>query len=152
MEGRYFCYIEYINYHEKTNYELSNPDLKNALVFDKSKMRVLGMKDGKLAMVEDNDKALVRTRKEGNTSKYYYYIPANKAYLPIKQSESSATSIKLLLPDEYQVAMSISKVVTDENVQTGIYTLTGVKVKEENDATGLPRGIYIINGKKQVIK
>ncbi len=152
LEGRYFCYIEYINYHEKTNYELSNPDLKNALVFDKSKMRVLGMKDGKLAMVEDNDKALVRTRKEGNTSKYYYYIPANKAYLPIKSSESSATSIKLLLPNEYQVALSISKVVSDENVQTGIYTLTGVKVKEENDATGLPSGIYIINGKKQVVK
>lgn len=152
LDGRYFCYIEYINYHEKTNYELSNPDLKNALVFNQGTMRVLGVKDGQLAMVNDNTDALVKTRKEGNTSKYYYYIPANKAYLPIKSSESSATSIKLLLPQKYDEAMSITRITTDEINKTGIYTLTGVKVKEGNDATNLPSGIYIIDGKKQVIR
>jgi hypothetical protein len=34
----------------------------------------------------------------------------------------------------------------------GIYTLTGVKVKDGNDTKGLPIGIYIVNGKKLIIR
>ena len=79
-------------------------------------------------------------------------MPANKAYLPIKKTESSATNITLLRPDEYEVALSISKVTTEKSTKPGIYTLTGVKVKEDNNTSELPSGIYIIDGKKQVIK
>ena len=152
LAGRYFCYILLKGHGNYENENATGKELKNALEFDKNTMRVLGVKDGKLAMVTDNDKAFTKTRKEGNTTKYYYYMPANKAYLPIKNTESSATNIKLLLPDEYEVASSISKVTTEKSTKTGVYTLTGVKVKEDNNTSELPNGIYIIDGKKQVIK
>ena len=59
----------------------------------------------------------------------------------------------MLLPADYDVATSISKVVSEDKVvNEGIYTLTGVKVKDTNSTENLPCGIYIINGKKQVIR
>ena len=62
-------------------------------------------------------------------------------------------SYKLLLPDDYAAATSISKVTCeDKPAQEGVYTLTGIKVKDTNSTDNLPSGIYIINGKKQVIK
>ncbi len=152
LAGRYFCYILLKGHGNYENENTTGKELKNALEFDKNTMRVLGVKDGKLAMVTENDKAFTKTRKEGNTTKYYYYMPANKAYLPIKKTESSATNITLLRPDEYEVALSISKVTTEKSTKPGIYTLTGVKVKEDNNTSELPSGIYIIDGKKQVIK
>ena len=137
LKGNIFCYIPQGNEDAK---------LMNALEFKKSSMRVLASVDGKLAFVADNNNALVT--KKGNK-----YIPANKAYLPINEAYNTATAngIKLLPPDEYEVATSISKVTTDKQSKTGIYTLTGVKVKENNDTEYLPNGIYVIDGKKQVI-
>ena len=148
LVGRYFCYIEYTTY--KKTYELPNPDLKNALEFDTKTMRVLGQtEDGKLGFVDNNDNAL---KVNGSATGTHKYIPANSAYLKINESEASAKKIKLLSPEEYQVALSISKVTAEESSKSGIYTLTGVKVKEDNNTDGLPNGIYIINGKKQVIR
>ena len=146
LSGRYFCYILYQGKAE--NETDLGKELKNALDFDKTSMRVLGIKDGKLAMVDDNDNALTITTKANGKGKY---IPANKAFL--RNVSASATKVTLLLPDEYEVAASISKVTADdEQAKTGIYTMTGVKVKEDNNSDGLPSGIYIIDGKKQVIK
>ena len=142
LKGNVFCYIPEGN---------EDPKLKNALEYAKSTMRVLGSVNGQLAFVADNDNALRVVTKNGNKEKY---IPANKAYLTINAADNTKTAagIKLLLPDEYAVAVSISKVAADEQVKTGIYTLTGVKVKEDNNSDGLPNGVYIIEGKKQVIK
>ena len=111
-------------------------------------MRVLGkLANGELGFVANNDKAL----KIKSGAKY---IPANKAYLPVNPAYKTKTAngIKLLETSDYDVAASISKVVADEQSKTGIYTLTGVKVKEGNNTDDLPNGIYIIDGKKQVIK
>ena len=144
LKGRVFCFVPS---------EKEDQNMKNALAFNESTMRVLGVKDGKLAMVTDNNSALkIITKSNGVKEKY---IPANKAYLPISSSDTAATAngVKLLLPDEYAAATSISKVVSEEKpTKEGIYTLTGVKVKEGNASENLPNGIYIINGKKQVIR
>ena len=139
--------------------------MKNALEFNKKTMCVLGMKDitrgdrgettgAKLVLVTEsnNDYNISSSLTNG-------YIPANKAYLPlnsISSSEADAIAkkgIRLLLPADYDVATSISKVVSEDKVvKEGIYTLTGVKVKDTNSTENLPSGIYIINGKKQVIR
>lgn len=34
----------------------------------------------------------------------------------------------------------------------GIYSLSGQRLRNGNDLTGLPSGIYIVNGKKYVVK
>lgn len=49
------------------------------------------------------------------------------------------------------VDAGISSVTTTGAQAKGIYTLTGVRMPN-TDATNLPKGIYIINGKKTIIK
>ena len=34
----------------------------------------------------------------------------------------------------------------------GVYTTTGVKLRPTGDTTGLPAGIYVVNGKTRIIK
>ena len=156
--GTKFCFIPS---------EREDPKMENALKFDTKKMRLLGLVD----IQSDNNNGQIIDSKlafvaEANESKYHNsltlnkgYIPANKVYLPISNSSDAAATangIKLFLPDEYETeyksATSIKKVVNEnKSAKEGIYTLTGVKVKEENNTNNLPRGIYIINGKKQVI-
>ena len=144
LKGRIFSFIPT---------EDEDQSMKNALEFNKNTMRVLGVKDGKLAMVTDNNNSLkVVSKKSGDKE---YYIPANKAYLAINSSDATATDkgIKLLLPEEYAVATSINKVMNEDlPAKEGVYTLTGVKVKDTNSTEDLPSGIYIIGGKKQVVK
>lgn len=142
LKGNIFCYIPEGN---------EDPNLKNALEYKKSTMRVLASVNGKLCFVADNDNALKVVTKNNVKERY---IPANKAYLPINTTYNTATAngIQLLLPEDYAVATSISKVTADEQGKTGIYTLSGIKVKEDNNTDGIPSGIYIIDGKKQVIR
>lgn len=155
LKGRVFCFIP-------TQYEDQN--MKNALEFNKNTMCVLGMKDITRGDRGETTAKLVFVNESNNdynisTSLTNGYIPANKAYLPlnnISSSEADAIAkkgIRLLLPADYDVATSISKVVSEDKVvKEGIYTLTGVKVKDTNSTENLPSGIYIINGKKQVIR
>lgn len=153
LKGRVFCFIP-------TQYE--DQTMKNALEFNKSTMRVMGLVDierdnsngkiigAKLAFVNEASNTYNNTLTLNNG-----YIPANKVYLPISSSDDAATAkgIKLLLPEEYAVATSISKVTSEDlPVQEGIYTLTGVKVKNTNSTEDLPSGIYIIGGKKHIVK
>lgn len=145
LKGRIFCFIP-------TEYE--DQSMKNALEFNKNSMRVIGFVDGELSLVEDANSTYSNGLALSNIQNKKY-IPANKVYLPISSSDAKATAngIKLLLPNEYAVAASITKVISEEkHVQEGIYTLTGIKVKEDNNTDNLPSGIYIINGKKQVIR
>ena len=153
LKGRVFCFIP-------TQYE--DQTMKNALEFNKSTMRVMGLVDierdnsngkiigAKLAFVNEASNTYNNSLTLNNG-----YIPANKVYLPISSSDDAATAkgIKLLLPEEYAVATSISKVTSEElPVKEGIYTLTGVKVKDTNSTEDLPSGIYIIGGKKHIVK
>lgn len=153
LKGRVFCFIP-------TEYEDQN--MKNALEFNKNSMRIIGLvdikRDNSNGQVIDSKLGFVAEANDMNGNARALnkgYIPANKVYLPISSSDAAATAngITLLKPAEYAVAASISKVMSeDKSAKEGIYTLTGVKVKEDNNTNNLPRGIYIINGKKQVIR
>ncbi len=58
---------------------------------------------------------------------------------------------KLLLADtDYKLPTGIEEISADEDLTTQIYTLQGVRV--DKDVNRLERGIYVINGKKIVIK
>lgn len=66
-------------------------------------------------------------------------------------SEDSQVPIYVAFVGKKTVDAGISQVSTTETKATGIYTLTGVRMPN-TDATNLPKGIYIINGKKTIIK
>lgn len=66
-------------------------------------------------------------------------------------SEDEQMPIYVTFVGKKKVAAGISQVATAATKAKGIYTLTGVRMPN-TDATNLPKGIYIINGKKTIIK
>ena len=67
------------------------------------------------------------------------------------QSEDTQMPIYVTFVGKKKVPAGISQVATSANKATGIYTLTGVRVNA-TDVKSLSKGIYIVNGKKQIVK
>jgi hypothetical protein len=111
--------------------------------------RVLGKdSEGNLALIPASNNELVVTDVDK-------YLPANKAYFWISENENEATKngIKLLNKADFDTATAIQSVVSKTATEkSGIYTLTGARVAEGNSTEGLTKGIYIINGKKVVVR
>ena len=75
----------------------------------------------------------------------FKFNSSNKAYLAIPAENNPGASIFLSFDDDTD---GINGISASERSERGIYTLTGVRVDSKN----LPKGIYIVNGKKQVVK
>lgn len=67
------------------------------------------------------------------------------------QSENVQIPIYVTFVGKKTVEAGISQVATSASKATGIYTLTGVRVNA-TDVKSLPKGIYIVNGQKQIVK
>lgn len=67
------------------------------------------------------------------------------------QSEDTQMPIYVAFVGKKAVDAGISSVTTTGAQAKGIYTLTGVRMPN-TDTANLPKGIYIINGKKTIIK
>lgn len=149
LTGVYFCFVKIKGVEGNTESEKKDMvGIKNAVSYSSTTMRVLGKVDGKLALVPASNKDLYVTNKDK-------YIPANKAYITIAAADASRTSkgIKIVSTEEFNTATAIKNVNADEETsKPGIYTLSGVKVKSDNSTEGLPNGIYIMGGKKFIIK
>lgn len=138
LEGRYFSYIPRTSDGLTENENMS--ELKDALPYTPSQMRVLGVADGKLALVKPSengkDKQLVVTK----SSKYM--LP-NKAFLQF----ANVPNVISLTTEP----LSIRTVGQEKAQNTDIYNLQGQKVADKGtNIDELPRGLYIINGKKVI--
>ena len=150
LKGIYFCYVKYKGDEKKNGESTVAPmvEEKNVTPYDESTMRVLGSVDGKLALVVAKDNQL-------EVSDQGKYLLANKAYFPIKSTEANATKSGIQLVDKasFDNLTAISSTTFDKvPANDGVYTLTGIRVKTNNSTEGLSNGIYIINGKKVIIK
>lgn len=148
LKGIYFCGYLMLGGKERTK-DWYLDEWKNVTVYNNETMRVLGKDaEGNLALIPATDNELVVT----DLGKY---LPANKAYFTISEKEAEATKngIKLLNKADFDTATAIQNVVSKTATEkSGIYTLTGAKVAEGNSTEGLTKGIYIINGKKVVVR
>lgn len=107
---------------------------KNIKAYDPNTMRVLGvMSNGELGFITAN----------------YDYLPANKAYLVVPAG--SPSEIKLVSEADYS---GIDEIISESNVNciSGVYAITGVKVRDDNSLENLPKGVYIVQGKKVIVK
>ena len=135
----------YINQGDKINNNLlkgvyfnneRRPKSKDARTkYDASTMRVLGItSEGKLGFVVSNEE----------------FLAANEAYL--KVSTDTPEELILMTEDELndykktEQGQSIGSIKIKDSIK-GVYSITGVKVADELNET-LPKGIYIVNGKK----
>lgn len=89
---------------------------------DKETMRVLGVENGKLTFTVSQDENL----------------PANQAYLLV----SAGNDIPFVFEDDQE-----SKEASLETIK-GVYSILGIKVRDDDDISDLAAGIYIVNGKK----
>ena len=107
--------------------------------YDANTMRVLGItSDGKLGFIISKEE----------------YLAANEAYLNVPAGSPEEfelmTEEQLAAYKENEQGQSINSVKTDYTVK-GVFSITGLKVADKVDKL-LPKGIYIVNGKKIIIK
>lgn len=123
LRGNYYCYID-----------PSRKKEHNVLAYNATTMRMLGTDgDGRAAFVKSDIE----------------YVPANKAYLLV--NASTPATLKVVTEEEYTAG--VETVTIDGAVpaaRQGVYSLDGQRLGDTPD--GLPKGIYIVNGKKVVIK
>lgn len=103
--GIYFCYVKMKGSTGQENTSANYQSIKNVVNYDSKKMRVLGVVNGKLGLVDAGDEALVVTDKGR-------YLPANKAYFPIDESVAKATANGILLLDKQGIE-DLNKMITD---------------------------------------
>lgn len=109
----------------------------NRTPYDRASMRVLGVKDGKLAFVEGD----------------YDFIPRNQAYLQLTDASQYNTPDFLLMTlEEYEVFVEENKEtgvsgITAESTTVDVYGLDGRLVKagiDKADVPSLGKGLYIL--------
>ena len=74
---------------------------------------------------------------------------------PEGQANNSAASLRIAIDGIEDVNTQIADITDGVNATQnarGVYSLSGVKLRDGNDTTGLPAGIYIVNGTKQTIQ
>ena len=139
----------FINKGNKINYNMlkgvyfnneRRPKSKDARTkYDANTMRVLGItSDGKLGFIISKEE----------------YLAANEAYLNVPAGSPEEfelmTEEQLAAYKENEQGQSINSIKTDNTVM-GVFSITGLKVADKVDKS-LPKGIYIVNGKKIIIK
>ena len=116
LKGVYFCYAKMKGNTEQENTSPNYQGIKNVINYDSKKMRVLGLVDGKLALVIASDDQLVITD-QGR------YLPANKAYFQF--TESVEGDILLLDKEDYEKAGGESEVVIEKCATPTISVVNG---------------------------
>lgn len=125
----------------------------NSTKFDPSTMRVLSLNTyGNLAVsTSTQNLKTVMIEPRGADGKHLTVtaIPANSWYIPV--SSSAPSELKLVTAEQY--ATGIKDVTVKPASLYNVYTLEGVQIKKNaTSISDLHQGIYIINGKKVVIK
>lgn len=114
----------------KGNYFYNKVRKHAQIPYDKNTMRVLGKtSDGKLGFVTTNDE----------------YLAANSAYLVV-----AAGSEETVLAVDEKSYSSIELPDSDIIEVGGVYSILGVKLRQDANIEDLPSGVYIVNGKKVI--
>ena len=134
LTGVYFSVSDWISGHY------------NYVAFDAKSHRILSTNAAGELVFNDTDANLVSLENEKDNYNLIKVIPHNTAYLSV--STSTPTELKVV-----NEATGINHVTLDADKEGDIYTLTGIKVRQNATSTeGLPQGIYIFKGKKVVVK
>lgn len=105
---------------------------RNVTVYNSSTMRVLGRADdGRLAFVKASD---------------LKYIPANTCYLQVAAGSPDVIYVVKEIPSGIETVQASNV----KSVQRGVYSLSGQHLGDTTE--GLPKGVYVVNGRKTVVR
>lgn len=127
------------------------PKSKDSYVkFNAETMRVLDVADDKLSFTITGSSIVQLDVYANYTEVTYDCIAANHCYLPV--AADVQTNLRVITEDEYK-GLGIDGVAqTDDEVVNGVFTLQGVCVRTDNSTQGLSKGLYVIDGRKVIVK
>lgn len=112
--------------------DVTDTDHRNVTEYKPASMRVLGRAaDGRLAFITDRN---------------LKYIPANKAYLTVPTGTPETLYVVTEIPAGIETVTNI----IPTSYQRGVYSLSGQRLGDTTE--GMPKGVYIVNGRKTVLK
>ncbi len=85
----------------------------------------------------------------GNTSIANRLSKANAGYVLKNLIDEDGD---LVLPLEGLLSTGINGVVANGNANADVYSISGVKVRKNTNTKGLPSGVYVVGGKKVLVK
>lgn len=116
----------------------------NLTMYDSETMRILGiLSDGSIGFYKADESDFTYTYSAETGS-----FPANYVYLNVSSDDSD----ELALVDIVSGIKGIAAETSSASGKAGIYTLTGIKMGESLEDTDLQPGIYIVDGKKTMIR
>lgn len=108
------------------------------------------MYKGKLIQVPSGEKE--------NGERYSYGLKAFRCWFELRGNKTSGNSLSLMIDGVEDSATSIDDIHTDADHTSykrgieGVFNMHGQMVRRDNSLEGLPKGMYVVNGKKVIIK
>lgn len=109
------------------------------------------MYKGKLIQVPSGNK-------DNGGEPYSYGLKAFRCWFELKGNTTSGSSLSLMIDGVEDSATSIDDIHGSSNSTSykrgieGVFNMHGQMVRRDNSLEGLPKGMYVVNGKKVIIK
>lgn len=100
----------------------------------------------------------VPSGKNENDELYQYGLKAFRCWFELKGNTTSGSSLSLMIDGVEDSATSIDDIHGSSNNTSykrgieGVFNMHGQMVRRDNSLEGLPKGMYVVNGKKVIIK
>ena len=109
------------------------------------------MYKGKLIQVPSGNK-------DNGGEPYSYGLKACRCWFELTGNTTSGSSLSLMIDGVEDSATSIDDIHGSSNSTSykrgidGVFNMNGQMVRRDNSLEGLPKGMYVVNGKKVIIK
>lgn len=93
-----------------------------------------------------------------NGELYQYGLKAFRCWFELTGNKTSGNTLSLMIDGVEDSATSIDDIHTDADHTSykrgieGVFNMNGQMVRRDNSLEGLPKGMYVVNGKKIIIK
>lgn len=110
------------------------------------------MYKGKLIQVPSSNK------EDGEKERYQYGLKAFRCWFELTGNKTSRNTLSLMIDGVEDSATSIDDIHGSSNSTSykrgieGVFNMNGQMVRRDNSLEGLPKGMYVVNGKKVIIK
>lgn len=110
------------------------------------------MYKGKLIQVPSGNK------EDGEKERYQYGLKAFRCWFELTGNKTSGNTLSLMIDGVEDSATSIDDIHGSSNSTSykrgieGVFNMNGQMVRRDNSLEGLPKGMYVVNGKKVIIK
>lgn len=114
--------------------------------------------NGDFFMYQGNLIQVPSGKNEENGELYQYGLKAFRCWFELSSNKTSGSKVSLMIDGIEDSATSIDDIHADADHTSykrgveGVFNMNGQMVRRDNSLEGLPKGMYVVNGKKIIIK